>query len=154
VESQKNSASSLNNFVEPKVTDKFRYRINPEDQATFLSKLSFAWFDRTIFNGYRQSLSLRNIFPPSLSNRVEIIVAKFHQIFERNSNLTTASNWLLLGKFRLIAILIRQFGLEYLSIAAVKLVPTLLTFLSPILLDRLIRFIKNGLCDFHHSINH
>lgn len=48
-------------------------------------------------------------------------------------------------KFHLITLLVRQFGLEYVQIAFIKLVPTLLTFLSPILLDRLIQFAKNGL---------
>ena len=109
-----------------------------------MSKLTFTWFDSTIFNGYRQTLTVYDIFPSSWSNQVEGLTKKFAIFLKLKKKIQFKLSNNGIGKFHIITILVRQFGLEYAQIAIIKLIPTLLTFLSPILLNRLIQFAKNG----------
>lgn len=98
-----------------------------------------------MYAGFKSPLTLDGIFPPSNENRVGKLSKKFflHQGTLKRQ-LERLNKFVNLSKVKLALTLLRQFGLEYLQISAIKLIPTLLIFLGPLLLSRLIRFVKNS----------
>ncbi|KAI2805279.1 hypothetical protein BLOT_004273 [Blomia tropicalis] len=123
-------------------------KISPEEQSTFLSKLTFTWFSSTIWTGSRRTLTHSDVFLTSSPNRVQAITNNLQILFEKKQNEFKCK----LNQFRLIFILLQQFWTEFVYVAMIKLIPSLLTFMSPILLDRLIKFVKNDEPSWHGYI--
>lgn len=103
-----------------------------------------------MYAGFKNPLTFDDIFPPSNDNRVGKLSKKFffHQGHIKRQ-LERLNRFVNLSKLKLALTLMRQFGLEYLQISSVKLIPTLLIFLGPWLLNRLIGYVKNNEPDWH-----
>ncbi|KAH9501054.1 hypothetical protein DERF_011922 [Dermatophagoides farinae] len=105
--------------------------VHPESNATLIGRTIYIWMSHTIFCGYRRPLTFEDIFPTSIP--VEHVESYFYRWLIQQSNKYSKS-------FKLIRILIYQFGGEFIRISFIKLIPTLTTFIGPLLLDRLIKF--------------
>lgn len=121
------------------------YRVNPETRATFFARLLFIWLDSTIYRGWRQQLTRDDIFELCESDRVETSVGRFERLLLQPSIMfesVASSKNRRLPQLRLIQALVVQYRWQLLKIVFIKIFPTLLVFLGPIYLDRVIAFIK------------
>ncbi|XP_075677558.1 ATP-binding cassette sub-family C member 3-like [Dermatophagoides pteronyssinus] len=112
--------------------------VHPESNTTLFGRTIFIWMSRTIFRGYRRPLTTEDIFKTSIP--VEHLEQNFFRRLIRQSNEYSKS-------FKLIKILVNQFGGEFLQISFIKLIPTLITFIGPLLLDRLIKFTTSSMIE-------
>lgn len=115
--------------------------LSPELDATPFGRLLFLWFSPTILRGYRTPLRVTDIFVAG-TEPTEQVERRFSQRFSSSLDYQQESSTK--SAIRLIEALLRQFGGKFLQISALKLIPTVATFLGPLLLDRLISFMNSS----------
>lgn len=102
--------------------------------------------DSIVFNSYRKTLKKSDILETNIS--VKIVEEQLSKQIEIDyKKLLNKSKRTLLksSSIRLILILMKKFGWEFLKIFSIKFIPTLLTFLGPLLLNRLISYASDGI---------
>lgn len=121
--------------------------MNPEKYSTFFGRLLFAWFNSVVYKGYCRPLAVEDIHLPMQRDTVQPVAEKFQSLYYKPANQLRKPglfNFTKSPTCHLISVLIRQFGWQFFLISTLKLAPSILTFFSPILLDRLLQFIQNG----------
>ncbi|KAF7495439.1 Multidrug resistance-associated protein 1 [Sarcoptes scabiei] len=116
-------------------------KFNPENYSSILGRSFFIWMDSIVFNSYRKTLKKSDILETNIS--VKIVEEQLSKQIEIDyKKLLNKSKRTLLksSSIRLILILMKKFGWEFLKIFSIKFIPTLLTFLGPLLLNRLISY--------------
>lgn len=135
----------------------------PEKASGYLSRLTFSWFDRTIYTGFRRTLGEKDMWalnPPELSKEVVPIFDKYwkkacrkknkpeenttseKKTFEKSSasiDLTAVRENKPISVFPILSM---AFGVQYLFGSLLKFLSTLITFVSPQLLGLLIKFVE------------
>nr|XP_027202814.1 canalicular multispecific organic anion transporter 2-like [Dermatophagoides pteronyssinus] len=109
--------------------------INPECSASFFSRITFSWFTKLVKRQWRQkSLQQENMWLLSLENTSNLLMQSFRQSYNgyREKN----------KQFNMMSILIRLYLPELLWIALLKLIACVFLFINPIMLNRIITFLK------------
>lgn len=144
---------------------------SPEKSASFLSKLTFFWFNKLIFKGYRKSLIQDHIWPVKKSSQSNQLLRRFELNFKKQKILSKnleldcsseKSNGQLNGQsngqsnvslferesrsnmLMLVLVTLKTFWKPFLIAGLIKLVSSCLTFASPILLKYIISFMSFG----------
>ncbi|XP_030761803.1 multidrug resistance-associated protein 1 isoform X2 [Sitophilus oryzae] len=152
----------LNCFADrpPKIT-KYPKTQNPcpEEGASFLSRMVFAWFDRMTWRGFRKPLEAKDLWDMKPEDSAAEIVPVFekhwkHTVLKSEGGTTHAR-----AQFKgdsghiefvpakrkeasILPALLKSFGPMFLFGAVLKLVQDLLTFVSPQILGLIIKFVK------------
>ncbi|CAL4099766.1 unnamed protein product, partial [Meganyctiphanes norvegica] len=136
----------------------------PELDASFLSRITFAWVDRLIWNGHKQPLQQSDMWDLSYENASSTVVnsweknwsktkAKAVKKGESHTSATYSNNAATLelsGKtakgdhyLSILPTMIRSFGPSFAFGALLKLFHDCLQFLSPLILKKIIDFATN-----------
>ncbi|EEB15150.1 multidrug resistance protein, putative [Pediculus humanus corporis] len=136
----------------------------PEERCSALSKLTFSWFDKLIWLGYKKPLETSDLWPMNPEDTARHIVPLFDRYWEKsrkgnliNSTKRKASYLKKSGSVEFISgreekkkkyvsivpALCKAFGPTFIFGVALKVVNDLLTFANPQLLKYLIGYIKN-----------
>lgn len=103
-------------------------RESPEKYVSFLSRITYCWFNRLIQTGYRRTLTIGNMWLLSSSNRTKNISKKFDLNWNRKTNDDSVA------KVETLKTLIRTFGWQFIAGASCKLAYDLMLFINPQLL--------------------
>lgn len=132
----------------------------PEQSASFPSRLFFAWFDSLAWKGFKKPLETNDLWSMNPEDMAHEIVPRFDKYWNaklrksENSQSVKASFRKGSGQINLnaeskkktasiLSPLCRAFGPTFLFGALLKLLQDVLTFVSPLILDLLIKFVKN-----------
>ncbi|CAG2115412.1 unnamed protein product, partial [Medioppia subpectinata] len=115
----------------------FNDNSSPENQSSFLSRLTFSWFTPMIMNGYRKPLTNEDMWSLSTQNRINVFIKQFNKHWKpiQQNSVKHAIN--------IFLPLLKTFWPTLVFTACIKLMVTLLTFTQPLVLDRLITFITS-----------
>jgi hypothetical protein len=118
----------------------------PEDSASFLSKITFWWFSAIILKGYKNPLTMDDMWTLSRKNKSSAILRKFNKVWIPTEK-ENAKKKALLGEpvvadvFLLNSIL-KTFWSGMVFVGFIKLIASTLIFVNPLVLDRLISFMS------------
>ncbi|XP_075738557.1 multidrug resistance-associated protein 1 isoform X3 [Rhipicephalus microplus] len=124
----------------------------PESRASFLSKLLFWWFNSMAIMGFKRPLQMHNMWFLDQSNQTAKIAEDFSHHFEKEKQKRGAlpskkpdadGRRPIVSMIGIMTPLFRTFWLELTLVALVKLVSSVLTFVSPLVLDMLIAFVSS-----------
>lgn len=127
----------------------------PEKYASFLSKLTFWWFNGMAYLGYKRPLEIDDMWSLSSENRTRDISIKFDEYwipmlmenmrkdasYQKSSLNENEQNFIVTNKINIIYPIIKTFWVEFLLTAIFKLFGSVLTFVNPLILDLLIAFV-------------
>ncbi|XP_043498533.1 multidrug resistance-associated protein 1 isoform X7 [Polistes fuscatus] len=154
----------LNFFVdaEPKYSEyPLVERPCPEQNSSFPSRLTFAWFDALAWKGFKKPLEANDLWSMNPEDTATEIVPKFATYWNKNprkeDNVQNAKasfrkssgqvNFDNTPKKKVSSILpplCKAFGATFIFGAVLKLVQDIMSFISPQLLKLLIRFVSGG----------
>ncbi|XP_014612658.1 PREDICTED: multidrug resistance-associated protein 1 isoform X6 [Polistes canadensis] len=154
----------LNFFVdaEPKYSEyPLVERPCPEQNSSFPSRLTFAWFDALAWKGFKKPLEANDLWSMNPEDTATEIVPKFatywNKIPRKEDNVQNAKasfrkssgqvNFDNTSKKKVSSILpplCKAFGATFIFGAVLKLVQDIMSFISPQLLKLLIRFVSGG----------
>ncbi|CAG2114251.1 unnamed protein product, partial [Medioppia subpectinata] len=119
------------------LTTAFSDNSNPENESSFLSRLTFSWFTPMIMNGYRKPLTTEDMWSLSTQNRTNVFIKQFNKHWKpmQQNSAKHAIN--------IFPVVLKTYWPTLLIIAFIKLLISLLTFTQPLVLDRLITFITS-----------
>ena len=108
----------------------------PKTNASFLSKLTFSWFTPMIMKGYRKPLTTQDMWSLEDENQTSVCVERFNKywkpIVENKEK----------NEINIFSPILKTFWATLVFNAGIKLTTSLLTFSQPLLLDRLITFMR------------
>ncbi|XP_023209485.1 multidrug resistance-associated protein 1-like [Centruroides sculpturatus] len=119
----------------------------PEKYASFLSKVTFWWFNGMVYLGYKKPLELDDMWSLSSENRTRDVSMKFDEywipLLEENIRTKPKNyqNETAIKKISILYPLIKTFWIEFLLTAILKFIASVLTFVNPLILDMLIAFV-------------
>ncbi|XP_065568544.1 multidrug resistance-associated protein 1-like isoform X2 [Artemia franciscana] len=136
---------------------------SPELGASFVSMLTFSWFDKLAILGYRRSLEVKDLWDLKPEDRSSSVVPRWDKFWNKavskalkNSAETTDKAEFSKSKenveikrapkkkqISILPTLVKTFGWTFLSGSVLKLVQDMLTFISPQLLSALIDFVES-----------
>ncbi|KAK8778644.1 hypothetical protein V5799_020015 [Amblyomma americanum] len=137
----------------PAVGGKRVMRQCPEVRASFLSKLLFWWFNGMAILGFMRPLQMYHMWFLDQSNQTAKISEDFAYHFEKEKKKNGAvlskkpdaeGRRPVVCKIGIMSPLFRTFWSELTLVALVKLVSSILTFVSPLILDMLIAFVSSN----------
>ncbi|XP_047368141.1 multidrug resistance-associated protein 1 isoform X1 [Vespa velutina] len=162
----------LLNFIvdaEPKYSEyPLMERPCPEQNSSFPSRLSFAWFDALAWKGFKKPLESTDLWSMNPEDTASEIVPKFDRHWSKTSKKGDKLFWSYFSvqnakaSFRkssgqvdfdndrkkkvssILPALCKAFGATFLFGAVLKLIQDIMTFISPQLLKLLIRFVSGG----------
>ncbi|XP_015175305.1 PREDICTED: multidrug resistance-associated protein 1 isoform X2 [Polistes dominula] len=162
----------LNFFVdaEPKYSEyPLVERPCPEQNSSFPSRLTFAWFDALAWKGFKKPLEANNLWSMNPEDTASQIVPKFATYWSKNSRKEDKLFWSYFSvqnakaSFRkssgqvnfdnntprkkvssILPPLCKAFGATFIFGAVLKLIQDIMSFISPQLLKLLIRFVSGG----------
>ncbi len=120
----------------------------PEDSASFLSKITFWWFSEMILKGYKNPLTINDMWTLSRKNKSNIILRKFNKIWIQTVNKEKGNaKKKVLGEpavtdICLLSSILKTFWSGMLFVAFIKFIASTLVFVNPLVLDRLISFMS------------
>ncbi|XP_076266255.1 multidrug resistance-associated protein 1-like isoform X2 [Rhynchophorus ferrugineus] len=138
----------------------------PEEGASFLSRMVFAWFDKMSWRGFRKPLEADDLWDmnheDSAAEVVPIFEKHWHQTVLKSQGVPAHAK----AQFKsdsgqiefvpakkkeasILPALLKSFGPMFLFGAALKLVQDLLTFVNPQLLGLIINFVKGSEYTWH-----
>ncbi|XP_037524946.1 multidrug resistance-associated protein 1 [Rhipicephalus sanguineus] len=135
---------------------------SPETKASFISAIFFWWFNGMIFRGYKQPLRLGDMWSLDQANETRHIANNFDHFYRRekpskkptaaksgaeNTGLSSSS-----PEIGIMAPLFRTFLPELIVLGFHKLAGSLLTFVNPLALDLLIRFMDSDDPAWHGAL--
>ncbi|OTF70067.1 hypothetical protein BLA29_001376 [Euroglyphus maynei] len=108
---------------------------NPECWASFFSRITFSWFTNLVIRTWRRkSLHQEDLWLLSFENTSSSLMQTFRQAYNK---------YRARGKrFNVMIILLRLYLPELLWIALLKLIASVFLFINPIMLNRIITFLK------------
>ncbi|XP_066905610.1 multidrug resistance-associated protein 1 [Halyomorpha halys] len=131
----------------------------PEESSSFLNRITFFWFDKTIYRGYKKPLLINDLWsmkPQDSASQVFAILegflnkvstkdkksvtlkpSEYARINDNKENMTSMKKPL-----SILPVLCKSFGASYLVGASFKLMQDILTFTNPQLLKCLIDFVR------------
>ncbi|XP_066145734.1 multidrug resistance-associated protein 1 isoform X1 [Euwallacea fornicatus] len=154
----------LNCFADqPPIVTKYPNTQNPcpEDGASFISRLVFAWFDKMTWTGFRKPLETQDLWDLNPADSAAEVVP----IFEKHWKETLLKSKKIAPHARaqfkgdtgqidflpekkteasVLPALVRSFGLMFLFGASLKFIQDILMFISPQILGFIITFVKTG----------
>ncbi|KAI1286881.1 ATP-binding cassette sub-family C member 3 [Halotydeus destructor] len=104
---------------------------SPEWSASFLSRLLFTWFDRLIKKGYKTPVAIDDCYDLSDEFKSEPIFEKY------------CENWSYPESANILKPLVKTFWPRLLSAALLQLIASILTFVSPSVLDYVLVWLEN-----------
>ena len=123
----------------------------PEMSSSFLSRLTFWWYNGMIITGYKRPLTSNDMWGLTKINTSEEIVKKFEttwlphvrkeQTEALRKSLETGEK--ISPKVGVLIPIMKTFWPTMLFILIIKFIASLMTFVNPIVLDWLIAFINN-----------
>ncbi|CAG2120145.1 unnamed protein product, partial [Medioppia subpectinata] len=123
--------------------------MNPEETASFLSRVTFWWFNSMIFKGYKKPLATEDMWSLSDDNKTGSILRAFDKIWipsvEKNkeeSAKRASDGETTVTQISLLNGIIKTYWPGMLLVAIIKLIASALTFVNPMLLDKLINFMS------------
>nr|CAD7198501.1 unnamed protein product [Timema douglasi] len=136
---------------------------NPEDGASFLSKLFYMWLEPLVWKGFRTPLESKDLWNISPQNCSKVVVPNFDRHWEKALHKTTsiesqtASFRKMSGSVNfsdektkpkkitsVLPALWKAYGSTFLSGALLKLLADILAFVCPQLLSLLIQFVEGN----------
>ncbi|CAG2110662.1 unnamed protein product, partial [Medioppia subpectinata] len=118
----------------------------PKKYVSFLSQITFNWFNELIFKGYRKPLTSEDMWYLDNHNTTDYIYTKFSKIWLQLTKKQIKSKILKENQkqfyMNIINPLLKCFWMQLLTVSAFKLISSCLAFISPIVLDRLITFMS------------
>nr|CAD7261608.1 unnamed protein product [Timema shepardi] len=136
---------------------------NPEDGASFLSKLFYMWLEPLVWKGFRTPLETKDLWNISPQNCSKVVVPNFDRHWEKALHKTTsiesqtASFRKMSGSVNfsdektkpkkitsVLPALWKAYGSTFLSGALLKLLADILAFVCPQLLSLLIQFVEGN----------
>jgi ATP-binding cassette, subfamily C (CFTR/MRP), member 1 len=122
----------------------------PEDSASILSILTFWWFNEMIIKGFKHSLTIDNMWKLNNKYSSKEILDKFNNIWIEKINFAksliskNSSQGTKIAKTNvgILSSIFQTFWSEMLIIGFIKFIASMLTFVNPLVLDRLMDFMK------------
>ncbi|CAG2112205.1 unnamed protein product, partial [Medioppia subpectinata] len=110
---------------------------SPENQSSFLSRLTFSWFTPMIMNGYRKPLTTEDMWSLSTQNRTNVFIKQFNKHWKpiQQNSAKHAIN--------IFPAILKTYWPTLLINACILLAVISLTLTQPLILDRLITFITS-----------
>ena len=117
---------------------------NPEQVASFFSKLWFWWFNSMVTKGYRSPLNQEDMWKLSKKNQTQHIADMLEAQIIRKKKKYLEIKKKEKVKLNIMIPIFKMYWSHMIFIAVIKLIPSCLTFAGPILLNELIGFMKYG----------
>ncbi|CAG2101813.1 unnamed protein product [Medioppia subpectinata] len=116
----------------------------PKKYMSFLSQITFNWFNELISKGYRNPLTFNDMWHLDSHNTTDYIYKKFNNIWSQliDRKMESQNNDQNIYYIKILIPILKCFWMELLTVSAVKLIAICLEFMSPIALDRLISFMS------------
>ncbi|CAG2109650.1 unnamed protein product [Medioppia subpectinata] len=118
----------------------------PKKYVSFISQITFNWFSELIFKGYRKPLTSEDMWYLDNHNTTDYIHKKFNKIWlnliEKQTKSKTLKNKQKPFYMNITTPLLKCYWMQLLSVNVFKLTAICLTFINPIVLDRLISFMS------------
>ncbi|KAL1498078.1 hypothetical protein ABEB36_008934 [Hypothenemus hampei] len=133
----------------------------PEESATFLSRILFAWFDRMAWKGYRNPLETKDLWDLNPADSSAEIVPIFEKNWERALKKAKRMPAHAIAQYKgdtgqidfhpekqkvasVWPALMRSFGPIFLLGACLKFIHDILVFISPQILGLIIAYVRDG----------
>ncbi|KAG5890605.1 hypothetical protein JTB14_005118 [Gonioctena quinquepunctata] len=134
----------------------------PEESASFLSRLLFAWFDTLAWKGFRKPLETKDLWEMNPEDSSRELVPIFEKHWQNSLKKAESVSPVSQANYKsdpnsvdfvtstkkkqasVLPALLKCFGTMYMFGASLKLVQDLLTFVSPQVLGLLISFVRVG----------
>ncbi|XP_021961754.1 multidrug resistance-associated protein 1 isoform X2 [Folsomia candida] len=139
----------------------------PEEDSSFLARLTFEWFSPLAWKGYRKPLGYSDLWDLNVEDTSSVIVPKFDKEWDKQQlkvksgkasyakvnqavgvdftdkvERGTEKENAVLGS--VLGALLGTFGMSFLVLSAMKLIPDMLLFVSPQILNLLIAYTSSG----------
>ncbi|CAG2102694.1 unnamed protein product, partial [Medioppia subpectinata] len=115
----------------------------PEYKSSFLSRLTFEWFSPLIYKGYKKPLTTDDMWLLNTENKSSFIIEKFNKVWlpiiQRK---WSPKDGISSQNINIFVALMKTFWPQMLFVGFIKLITSLLTFMSPLVLDLLIGFMS------------
>ena len=119
----------------------------PEEKSSFVSRITFFWFNSMIWTGYKKPLTSDDMWSLSPKNKTSSVLKVFDRVWipavEREKEMAlrkTSEGQPIVMEISLLSALIKTYWPGMMSVALIKLIASTLTFVNPLVLDRLINF--------------
>jgi len=119
----------------------------PENSASFLSQITFWWFNGMILKGHKKPLTTDDMWTLNEENRANTVLNKFNKVWtpkvekEKQIAIKKASEGeLVTTNVNVLGSILTTFWPSMLFVGILKFVASTLVFVNPIVLDRLISF--------------
>lgn len=148
-------------FSDKSTRIRLKEKNSPEAKASFISDVFFWWFNGMILRGYKEPLRLDDMWSLDQANSTKQIANNFDHFYrgqKRPKKPTGEKNASADGglasspEVGIMTPLFRTFLPELFVLAFHKLVGSLLTFVNPVVLDLLIRFIDSNEPAWHGGL--
>jgi ABC-type bacteriocin/lantibiotic exporter with double-glycine peptidase domain len=121
----------------------------PEDSASFLSKITFWWFTGMILKGYKHPLTTHDMWTLNRKNISNVILTKFNKVWiptvekeKQNAKRKVSLGEPVVTDISLLSSILKTFWPGMLFVSFIKFIASTLTFVNPLVLDRLISFMS------------
>jgi len=121
----------------------------PENSASFISKITFWWFGGMIWKGYKRPLTTDDMWNLNHNNKSNVILRKFDKIWiptvKKEKELATrraSEGETVMTNVSLLSPVLKTFWPGIIFISFLKLIASILIFVNPLVLDRLISFMS------------
>jgi len=121
----------------------------PENSASFLSRITFWWFGGMILKGYKRPLTTDDMWSLDHNNKSNVILRKFDKVWiptvKKEKEMATrraTEGRPFMTDISLLSSVLKTFWPEIIFISFLKLIASILIFVNPLVLDRLISFMS------------
>lgn len=121
-------------------------RQSPETYSSFVSSIFFSWFTKVVWMGRHGGLTTENLYNLEDDIRIDNILNEFSVTYKKEMDKLKKGNATkkpVFSALKLLKVFIKQYGFYFLGGSLAKLVHDLFQFVSPLLLESLIIFIKD-----------
>ncbi|XP_075530342.1 multidrug resistance-associated protein 1-like isoform X3 [Dermacentor variabilis] len=152
---------ALSCFADTSASVRPKTKNSPEVKASFISAVFFWWFNGLVLRGYKEPLRLSDMWSLDQANSTKEIANNFDHFYRgekrpkkpagkksapEDRGLTSST------EAGIMTPLFRTFLPDLLVLALHKLIGSLLTFVNPVMLDLLIRFIESDQPTWHGGL--
>ncbi|KAJ6647722.1 Multidrug resistance-associated protein 1 [Pseudolycoriella hygida] len=119
----------------------------PEKYSNFVSRLTFAWFDKMAWKGYKMPLKQTDLWELKPEDKTTEIVPSFAKHWQRETDILTKKNMRSTKKIAtlsIVPVMWKTFGVSFLFATGLKLAEDIILFVSPQLLGLTIDFIDSS----------
>ena len=126
----------------------------PEDKASFLSRITFWWFNSIVWIGYKRPLVTDDLWSLTYQNMTSSIIKIFDKIWipsiekeKENALQKTREGEPVITQVNLTMALLKTYWPGFMFCGILKLIASALTFVNPMVLDMLINFMDPNSTD-------